>query len=208
MSTLLGVILTTVAVLVQQESAVAQYPELNPSLQRFQNPPPCYPNNGEWVMTKRNYPYDHHFGGTAKCVKYERIGPFNGYSMNVRFSWCQDGYGRGCGSSVGRYVLTSMPGYRTRNQYNFLAVNGVDSYSMHTIYKDCNTCFIARYRYALNGYGCIQWRRLSHTFNRRADYCDFIFDLFCGNAPKYQVYDDSCSRVVGGYNGNYGWWKK
>ncbi|KAH7934035.1 hypothetical protein HPB49_020740 [Dermacentor silvarum] len=112
----------------------------------------CYPNNGDWIMVKRNYPYDPHVGGSARCVKYERIGPVMGNSMKVRFSWCQDGSGR---------------------------------------------------------YGCAMWRRVSHTLSRRASYCDFIFDLFCGGAPKYQVYDQSCSRVLGLYgNSNSGGWKQ
>uniref|UniRef100_A0A131XNF5 Putative lipocal-1 1 n=1 Tax=Hyalomma excavatum TaxID=257692 RepID=A0A131XNF5_9ACAR len=210
MSALLRILLAAVGVFALQEGALGQgYPELQPYLQRYQNPPHCYPNNGEWVMTKRNFPYDPHFGGSAKCVKYERIGPVMGSSMNVRFSWCQDGYGRGCGASVGRYVLTSTPGYSTRNQYNFLAANGYGSFQMHTIFKDCSTCFVGRYRYALNGHGCVQWRRVSHTFNRRADYCDFIFDLFCGNSPRYYMYDNTCSRSLGVYGGSsYGWWKK
>ncbi|XP_054917114.1 uncharacterized protein [Dermacentor andersoni] len=206
----LHLLLATIAAFALQGGALAQfYPELQPQLQRFQNPRRCYPNNGDWIMVKRNYPYDPNFGGNAKCVKYERIGPVMGNSMNVRFSWCQDGSGHGCGSNTGRYVLTSTPGYSTRNQYNFMSFNGMGNYQMHTIFKDCGTCFVGRYRYALNGYGCAMWRRAAPNFSRRSTYCNFIFDLFCGGAPKYQVYDQSCSRVLGLYGGSYtGWYKK
>ncbi|XP_049512286.1 uncharacterized protein LOC119464446 isoform X1 [Dermacentor silvarum] len=205
----LHLLLATIAAFALQGGALAQsYPELQPQLQRFQNPGRCYPNNGDWIMVKRNYPYDPHVGGSARCVKYERIGPVMGNSMKVRFSWCQDGSGRGCGSNVGRYVLTSTPGYSTRNQYNFMSFNGMGNFQMHTIFKDCNSCFVGRYRYALNGYGCAMWRRVSPTLSEPASYCDFIFDLFCGGAPQYHMYDPSCNRALGIYGShNYGWWK-
>ncbi|XP_054917113.1 uncharacterized protein [Dermacentor andersoni] len=204
----LPVLLATVCIFTLQRATSCQYPELQPRLQRYQNPRHCYPNNGDWIMVKRNYPYDPHFGGTARCVKYERIGPVMGNSMNVRFSWCQDGSGRGCGSSVGRYVLTSTPGYRARNLYNFLSFIGAGNFQMHTIYKDCGTCFVGRYHHALNGYGCAMWRRVSSTLNRRASYCDFIFHLFCGGAPEYHMYDESCGGALGLYGGSSIGWRK
>nr|XP_054934135.1 uncharacterized protein LOC129388107 [Dermacentor andersoni] len=97
---------------------------------------------------------------------------------------------------AGRHVLTSTPGYRAGNLYNFLTFNGAGSLQLLTIFKDCHTCFVGRYLHALHGYGCGMWRRVS-TFNRRAMYCDFIFHVFCGGTPSYQMYDDSCGRVLG-----------
>ncbi|XP_075532027.1 uncharacterized protein LOC142564763 [Dermacentor variabilis] len=199
----LPVFLVTIYIFALQRSTSLQsYPELQPQLEIFQN---CYPDRGIWFMVKRNYPYDPFHGGSARCVKYERIGPVIGNSMNVRYSWCQDGSGRGYGSSVGRHVLTNTPGYRAGNLYNFFSFKGAGTLQFLTVFKDCHTCFIGRYFHALNGYGCAMWRRVS-SFNRRAQYCDFIFHLFCGGTPSYQMYDDSCGRVLG-LNGtsNIGW---
>ncbi|XP_037581350.1 shematrin-like protein 2 isoform X1 [Dermacentor silvarum] len=155
-------------------------------------------------MVKRNYPVDPYYGGDARCVLYERIGPFRNFTIPARFSWCQDGSGRGCGSVVGSYVLSALPGYWARNLYTFYPNNGPAAWQQHAIYKDCSTCYIGRYRYALNGYGCAMWRRTSHL-HKRADYCDFIFNIFCGGVPKYQVFEPSCTRLFGGgYGGGFG----
>ncbi|KAH7940181.1 hypothetical protein HPB52_022096 [Rhipicephalus sanguineus] len=156
----------------------------------------CYPPNGKWIMMKRNYPYDPYYGGNARCVLYDRVGPYRNYTIPARFSWCQDGSGRGCGSVVGSYLLSAIPGYWARNLYSFYPNNGHLAWQQHAIYKDCSTCYIGRYRYALNGYGCVMWRRTS-SINRRTDFCDFIFEVFCGAAPKYQVFEPSCLRLLG-----------
>ncbi|XP_037524019.1 shematrin-like protein 1 [Rhipicephalus sanguineus] len=180
------------------------YPELRKDLQRYQNPTHCYPPNGKWIMMKRNYPYDPYYGGNARCVLYDRVGPYRNYTIPARFSWCQDGSGRGCGSVVGSYLLSAIPGYWARNLYSFYPNNGHLAWQQHAIYKDCSTCYIGRYRYALNGYGCVMWRRTS-SINRRTDFCDFIFEVFCGAAPKYQVFEPSCLRLLGGaYGGGFG----
>ncbi|KAH8030253.1 hypothetical protein HPB51_006685 [Rhipicephalus microplus] len=66
----------------------------------------------------------------------------------------------------------------------------------HAIYVDCETCYIGRHRYARNGYGCTMWLPATHVTKGSTDYCDFIFDAFCGGAPKFYMYNPSCPALL------------
>ncbi|XP_077494433.1 uncharacterized protein LOC144105135 [Amblyomma americanum] len=163
------------------------YPELRSDLQVYQDTSRCYPNVGEWYLMYRNYYADPLFGGTAKCVKYNRYGEYEYFSTPAVLTFGQEGY------LTGRITLTSSPCYVGKNRKTFNPNGDAETQeSFHTIYISCDSCFIARHPYAANGYGCSYWRR-SDVALEPDDCCEFIYDENCGTAPKYKMYDRSCT---------------
>ncbi|XP_037581109.1 uncharacterized protein LOC119464274 [Dermacentor silvarum] len=169
------------------------YPELRFDLQKYQDPMACPARAGEWHMVYRNYPYDPFYGGVAKCVSFQRLGPVKDFTFPAKFSWRSDG--AGTQSVVGTYVFSSTPGYTARNLHTFLPKNAPFAWQKHTLYVDCGNCYISRHHYA--GNGCTLWRRARNVPGKGTDHCDFIFDLVCGSFPKYVVYEPSCPVDLG-----------
>ncbi|XP_077508047.1 uncharacterized protein LOC144119254 [Amblyomma americanum] len=170
------------------------YPELRGDLQAYQEHSRCYPDVGEWYQIYRNYYYDPDFGGASKCVKYQSYGTYENFSTPAFFT-----YGiTGNGSVPGRYSLSSTPCYNGKNLGTFIPdeTSAVVQEEWNVIYTDCNKCFVARHRYAYNGYGCTYWRRVS-TFHENGDCCDFIYDENCGSSPRYQIYYPWCAPDLG-----------
>uniref|UniRef100_G3MSF4 RING-type domain-containing protein n=1 Tax=Amblyomma maculatum TaxID=34609 RepID=G3MSF4_AMBMU len=143
----------------------------------------CYPDVGEWYLTYRNYYYDPYFGGSAKCVKYQRYGTYENFSTPIMLTF-PDGEVRG------RFSMSSSECYSTKDAVTFVR-DDESTQSFHIIYTDCQICSILRHPYAANGYGCSYWRRTS-TLHESDDCCKFIYDQNCGTSPMYQMYDRSC----------------
>ncbi|XP_037524013.1 uncharacterized protein LOC119401359 [Rhipicephalus sanguineus] len=134
----------------------------------------------------RSYYVDPAFGGSAKCVIFERYGAYENFSTPIAFHVGEQE------TIKGQVTLDAAPCYTCRNQATFVPENdGVPQEIFYAIYVDCTTCTILRHHYADNGYGCSFWRR-ADTMHEPADYCDFIYDENCGTAPKYEIYDASC----------------
>ncbi|KAL1430898.1 hypothetical protein MTO96_014750 [Rhipicephalus appendiculatus] len=130
---------------------------------------------------------------------------------------------RGCGSIDVHYSLLSTPGYAARNLHSFTAKeqaltwehhaiyvdcescyigrhhyarNEALTWEHHAIYVDCESCYIGRHHYARNGYGCTMWLPATPLSKESTEYCDFIFDVFCGSAPKFYMYNPSCPALL------------
>nr|XP_037273679.1 uncharacterized protein LOC119165690 [Rhipicephalus microplus] len=169
------------------------YPELRKDLERYHDPHRCTAQRPQWYMAYRNYWYDPFYGGTAHCVEFQRIAPPKNFTMPAKYSWCGTS---GCGSIDVHYSLLSTPGYAARNLHSFSAKEQAMVWDHHAIYVDCETCYIGRHRYARNGYGCTMWLPATHVTKGSTDYCDFIFDAFCGGAPKFYMYNPSCPALL------------
>ncbi|KAL1430896.1 hypothetical protein MTO96_014750 [Rhipicephalus appendiculatus] len=103
---------------------------------------------------------------------------------------------RGCGSIDVHYSLLSTPGYAARNLHSFTAKEQALTWEHHAIYVDCESCYIGRHHYARNGYGCTMWLPATPLSKESTEYCDFIFDVFCGSAPKFYMYNPSCPALL------------
>ncbi|XP_075531649.1 uncharacterized protein LOC142564519 [Dermacentor variabilis] len=169
------------------------YPELRPDLQKYQDPLACPETPDKWYLMYRNYPYDPFYGGAAKCVSFQRLGPSKDLAVPSKFSWHTNG--AGTQSVVGTYGFSSTPGYRAKNLHIFFPKNAPFAWQMHTLYVDCGNCYIGRHQYT--GHGCTLWRHAQNGIVKGADHCDFIFDLLCGSFPKYRVYEPTCPRELG-----------
>ncbi|XP_077485290.1 uncharacterized protein LOC144095416 [Amblyomma americanum] len=181
-----------VAVLVEPLGTLgfrSTYPEARSDLQKYQDASRCYPDVGEWICMYRNYYSDPDFGGSAKCLKFQRYGIYENFTTPVVFTFGKNG----STNVTGTFVLTSSPCYTGRDLHNFTPDDAhfpVEDF--YVIYFDCTSCAVIRHRYTDNGYGCSLWRKVG-TFQEPNDCCEFIYDENCGSSPKYQVYDpDKC----------------
>uniref|UniRef100_L7LQS6 Putative salivary lipocalin n=1 Tax=Rhipicephalus pulchellus TaxID=72859 RepID=L7LQS6_RHIPC len=124
------------------------YPELRKDLEKYHDPHRCTAQRPQWYMMYRNYYYDPFYGGTANCVKFQRTAPPKNFTMPATYSWCGQS---GCGSVDVHYSLLSTPGYEARNLHTFTAKEQALTWEHHAIYVDCESCYIGRHHYALNG---------------------------------------------------------
>ncbi|XP_054934132.2 uncharacterized protein [Dermacentor andersoni] len=197
MSTCKGILLATAAIYAScfcpSFTQAKYYPEVPPDLQKYQDPLTCPETPDKWYMMYRNYPYDPFYGGAAKCVNFQRLGPSKDFAVPSKFSWHTKG--AGTQSVVGTYVSTSMPGYRNKNFHTFFPKNAPFAWQKYTVFVDCGNCYIGRHPYA--GHGCTLWRRAGSGVVKGTDHCDFIFVLLCGSFPKYTVYEPTCPRELG-----------
>ncbi|XP_075726958.1 uncharacterized protein LOC119165691 [Rhipicephalus microplus] len=169
------------------------YPELKPSVQKYQDVNRCGPMVEDYYLVYRNYLYDSQYGGTSRCVKFHKIVPYTDIHGLTKISWARHGFARLY--MHGHDTVTSTPGYTARNLHTITSHHEPAAWNHHTIYSDCTTCYIGRHHYARNGYGCTLWRAASIISQNRTDYCDFIFDAVCGSSPKYYIYDPACEDV-------------
>ncbi|KAH6923352.1 hypothetical protein HPB50_000437 [Hyalomma asiaticum] len=142
------------------------YPELRPDIQKYQDAQRCPDMREDFYLVYRNYLYDPYYGGTSRCVKFHRIEAYTDVHTSTKVSWHSPGYGRRY--MHGHQILTSTPGYMIRNEHTLISHHG---------------------------YGCSLWRAASLVSQNRTDHCDFIFDVVCGNSPKYQIYDPACEEA-------------
>uniref|UniRef100_A0A224YLT8 Lipocalin n=1 Tax=Rhipicephalus zambeziensis TaxID=60191 RepID=A0A224YLT8_9ACAR len=169
------------------------YPEMRKDLEKYHDPHRCTAQRPQWYLMYRNYYYDPYYGGTANCVKFQRTAPPKNFTMPATYSWCGPS---GCGSIDVHYSLLSTPGYEARNLHSFTAKEQALTWEHHAIYVDCESCYIGRHHYALNGYGCTMWLPATPLSKESTEYCDFIFDVFCGSAPKFYMYNPSCPALL------------
>ncbi|XP_077492555.1 uncharacterized protein LOC144103775 [Amblyomma americanum] len=161
----------------------SQYPEERSDLQQYQDVSQCYPDVGVWISMYRNYYADPDFGGSAKCLKFQRYGTYENFTTPVAFTFGQNG------TTKGKFVLSSSPCYTGKDIHKFTPDNAQNPHEdFYVIYVDCASCIVVRHRYAANGYGCSLWRRAG-TLQIPNDCCEFIYAENCGTSPKYQVYD-------------------
>ncbi|XP_070378897.1 uncharacterized protein [Dermacentor albipictus] len=136
----------------------------------------------------RNYYSDAHFGGTAKCVKYSKVGRYENFTSRAIVTYA------GQGSTTGQLNLDSAECYVAKDKFGYIPDDPtLPPISFYLIYTDCVTCSVIRHRYAGDGYGCTYWRR-TDALQKPDDCCEFIYAENCGLSPKYQIYDSSCGK--------------
>ncbi|XP_077529198.1 uncharacterized protein LOC144141526 [Haemaphysalis longicornis] len=168
-------------------TAVSQYTEERLDLQAYQDQAKCFPLQEKWYNVYRNFEYDPNFGGTAKCVAFEEIGPYENFT-----ALCQSTY---LPNQKGEAVLhlESTPGFTAKNLLHLTPVGSNESFYLLLLYSECSSCHIYRHPYIDNGAGCSYWRAES-VLNEEDPCCEFIFDFYCGPGPKYYISDGCPSQ--------------
>ncbi|XP_054934133.1 uncharacterized protein [Dermacentor andersoni] len=163
------------------------YPEIDATLQCYQDLSTCSLDKTEWSLVYRNFHDDVYFG-SIKCIRFRDLRLDADYaSPNLSLS--------GNFTTTHVIILDSSWNYTAKNLI-ITDTNELHSIvEVHVIFRDCELCMVLRHPYANNGFGCTYWR----SFNRirqQAEGCEFIYDELCGTTPKYDLYDPTCAPVT------------